>query len=79
MRIYQTIITRYHGATNVRGARYSATCTAGKRVYIKLDPDWDNDDRGHIVARDRLKGKLNWPGKMVTGAIKGGMVHVFTD
>jgi hypothetical protein len=28
---------------------------------------------------DNFEGKMGWTGRLATGAVKGGYVHVFTD
>jgi hypothetical protein len=80
MRVFQSIITRYHGATATRGPRYSATTTGGIRIYIQEDPHWIDDKRGHVEARNAMVKKLKWgDAKMAMGALRDGIVHVFTD
>jgi hypothetical protein len=55
----QAILTRYHGATNFRGSRISATCAAA-RVYFSYDHAL-NPDGNHEAAARMLAEKLEWP------------------
>jgi len=78
----QTIITRYHHATDTKGARYSATSSSGLRIMIKESPDWTHDDMGHIAAVNALKRKIGhgFEGPMIAGSLKdGALVWVFID
>ena len=76
----QTIITRYHGPGNVRGSRYSATTSSGKRRWMSIDHA-ENDETNHHRAAQRLAETLNWPGKWQGGALndKGAMIWVNTS
>lgn len=73
----QTITTKYHGPTNTKGARISATTTGGKRIYIPFDYEHD-DTHNHAAAAQALRDEQNWAGEMVGGHTKTGMVWVFT-
>lgn len=53
----QVIITRYHGPTNYRGSRISATCWRGK-VVLSYDHTLDSDDN-HRQAATMLCQKMN--------------------
>ena len=72
----QAIQTKYHGPTNVRGSRISATCAAG-RVVVDYDHALNND-QNHKRAAAALLRKLGWHdrGHVVSGSIKdGSYVH----
>ncbi len=61
----QSIITKYHGPTNVRGSRVSAKADAGRIVL-----DWDhalNADNNHVRAAQALAVKFGWTGDYVGG------------
>lgn len=75
----QTITTRYHGAGNVRAARYSATTSAGKRIYVPYDHSIDGLENQKNAAL-YLALEMNWPGSWQGGALndKGAMVWVNT-
>ncbi len=54
----QAIVTKYHGPTNTRGSRYSATCAAG-RIYAPADDSLNYEDN-HRIAATMLFEKLDW-------------------
>lgn len=75
----QTIETKYHGASNVRGSRISATASGCKaRVVLSYDHAL-NGEENHKAAARALMGKLDWRGVYVGGHTKTGMVFVNTD
>jgi len=45
------IRTRYHGPTDTRGSRVSATTVTGKRVYVPWDHALSIDDNHNAAAR----------------------------
>lgn len=70
----QAIETRYHGATDTKGSRVSATAEAG-RVYS----DWDdskNPVENHEAACRKLCAKLGWDGRFACGGTRNGYVWV---
>lgn len=54
----QGIVTRYHGPTDRKGSRISATCDAG-RVIVSYDHAL-NSFRNHREAARALAIKLGW-------------------
>lgn len=77
----QAIITKYHGPTNVKGPRVSATAEAGRVVL-----SWDhalNTDNNHAAAAHALRDKLGWKGAMIGGHLPqsnpGHMCFVFDN
>ena len=72
----QTITTKYHGPTDTKGSRISATCEA-KRIYISY-PYELSGSACHALAAKTLKDKMKWSGEMIGGDKKTGMVFVFT-
>ena len=36
----QAITTKYHGATDRKGSRMSATTASGKRIYLAYDDEY---------------------------------------
>ena len=76
----QSIITRYHGATNLRAARYSATTSGGKRIYRAAQYSLNGDENQKHAANDLAKA-LGWGGFWQGGALddKGAMVWVNTS
>lgn len=55
----QTITTKYHGPSNIRGARISATSTSGIRVYVERNHANRIED-DHKLAAMALIGRLDW-------------------
>jgi hypothetical protein len=54
----QAIRTRYHGATNTRGARITATCEGGS---IQMSYDYSLDaEPNHRKAVELLLKRLGW-------------------
>lgn len=66
----QAIITKYHGPSNVKGSRVSATCQAG-RVMIEWS-DALNSANNHRSAAMALCLKLNWDGEWLSGVLPTG-------
>lgn len=73
----QSIITKYHGPGNVRGARISATATGGIGRYYPYDHAV-TADCNHRFAAIRLAEELNWSGHWVGGVLndKGAEIWV---
>jgi hypothetical protein len=74
----QTISTKYHGPTDRRGARVSATSASGHRVILA----WNhalNSDENHIASARHLAQKLQWSGRWQAGAMPNGCVFVNVD
>ncbi len=77
----QAITTRYHGPTDTKGSRYSATSCGGARIYSSCDNAL-NSDENHARACGLLMRKLGWDGEMVGGGLRDGsgeMCWVFAD
>lgn len=72
----KAILTRYHGPSNVKGARISAT--AGKnRVFISYPHELSGDEP-HRMAAYALRDKMNWKGELIGGGFENGdMAWVF--
>ena len=74
----KVIITKYHGATNTRGSRFTARAEGVKSVSIPYDyslNSWGN----HAKVAKKLKDKMGWYGEMVSGCLPSGEeVFVFT-
>ncbi len=73
----KSIETKYHGPTNFKGARFTAT-DGDNRVTVGYDHAL-NADENHKAAAMALKTKLAWKGSMQGGHTKTGMVFVFAD
>ena len=72
----KAIRTRYHGPTNTRGARISATTEDRNRCSIPY-PHELNRDEAHALAARTLCKKYNWNDKMIGGGLGNDMVWVF--
>lgn len=70
------IVTKFHGPSNVRGARYSAR-TDGHSVILSAD-DAFRFEGNHRAAAVALCAKLGWEGTLAMGVLPDGRyVHVF--
>lgn len=74
----QSIRTKYHGPSNYRGSRVSATSTSGHRLMLEWD-DALNTDENHTAAAAALARKLGWPGDWHGGATDEGYCFVNAD
>lgn len=73
----KAIVTKYHGATNSRGSRYSASDTDGNRVSVPTDYALSSDGN-HDAAAIALCRKMGWlKHNLMRGAFKNGNVYVF--
>ena len=74
----QAITTRFHGPTDCKGPRISATSGGGHRVYIDVpDNMHSGSEDTHGLAAVALCKKLGWTGRMVAGATRDGYAFVF--
>lgn len=74
----KAITTKYHGPTNTRGSKISASDGDGNRVTISY-PYELSGEAVHRAAADRLCEKMGWDHKLVGGSVKNGYVFVFVD
>ena len=76
----QIILTKYHGPTNRRGPKVSATTSGGAgRLALGWDHGIDSEDN-HGAAARALMSKMSWTGEMIGGYMKNNdMVWVFAD
>jgi len=82
MHAFQAIETKYHGATNTKGSRISATSASGVKVYIHYPHELSGVDC-HALAAEKLALKLDWlklgeefEGKYIAGGTRAGYVFV---
>jgi len=75
LHIRQAITTKYHGPTNTRGSRISATAQAG-RITIAYDHALD-DTQNHAAAACALAKKFGWNGEWKGGGT--GRICVWTS
>lgn len=74
--VLQAIRTKYHGATNTRGSRITATSSGGTKCTIPY-PHECNPPEAHRKAAEALQAKLQWQGRMIQGALSDSYVFVF--
>lgn len=70
----KAILTKYHGPTNTRGSRISASDGDGNRVTVPYDRAARYP---HDAAALALCAKLGWGGTLIRGSVAGGNVYVF--
>jgi hypothetical protein len=71
----KTIMTKYHGPTNTRGSRISAS--DGDTTVSIPYPHELSGNAVHIAALRAFCEKLNWTGTLIGGYTKTGMVFIF--
>ena len=74
----KAIVTKYHGPTNNRGSRITASDGDGNRVTISYPYELSNENV-HRAAAEALCKKMNWTGRLVAGGLKRGYVFVFAE
>ena len=72
----KAIETKYHGPTNTRGARISASDLDGNRISLPY-PHELSGEAVHRQAAEALRDKMGWAGEMIGGATKRGYAFVF--
>lgn len=73
----KAIFTKYHGPTNTRGSRISASDSDNNRVTISY-PYELSGEAVHRKAAEALCSKMGWDGELIAGGTKSGYVFVFT-
>lgn len=77
----KAIETRYHGPTDIRGARVSAHDGEGNRATVVYRGPTEGPDstpeHAHARAVVELCVKMGWHGELVVGWTKRGPVFVF--
>ena len=74
----KAIVTKYHGPTNFKGARITASDEDGNRVTISYPHELSGEDV-HRKAAIALCDKMKWTGELVGGSLKRGYVFVFVE
>jgi hypothetical protein len=64
----KAIVTKYHGATNFRGARISATAEGVGRIYVSYPHKLSGEDV-HRLAAETLCKKYGWELPLVGGGL----------
>ena len=67
----KAIQTRYHGATNTKGSRISATAEGVGRVYVSY-PHELSGDSVYFEAVKKLCSKVGWTGSFACGGLPDG-------
>jgi hypothetical protein len=79
----QAIVTRYHGPTNTRGLRYSASASAWAGRAIRACDNAVNAETNSALAARKLAEKFGWHGIFVAGGMPDGKgrvyVHISND
>lgn len=71
----QAIVTKYHGPTNYRGSRVSATAQAG-RITLGWDDALDTN-ANHDKAALALCARYGWTGKLAGGGMPDGRGNAY--
>ena len=71
-----TIITKYVGPTNYRGARIVADAGMKRRITVGYEHASNNP---HRVAALALCAKFDWHGTLVEGGMERGSAFVFLN
>jgi hypothetical protein len=74
----KAIVTKYHGPTNTRGSRITASDEDGNRITIPY-PYELSGEAVHRKAAEALCSKMGWRGSLVAGSLKNGYVFVFAE
>lgn len=72
----KAIVTKYHGPTDHRGARISASDEDGNKIYLPY-PHELSGEAVHRWAAQELCKMMEWRGTLVSGELKEGYVFVF--
>ena len=74
----QAITTKYHGPTDYRGARLTASTESGLRITVPYDHAHEGTlESHHATAAIALARKMGWHGTLYAGGVKGGYVFVW--
>jgi hypothetical protein len=74
----KAIFTKYHGPTNCKGERISASDQDGNKVFIPY-PNQFCGEAAYAEAAKALCAKMGWSGSMAAGGLKDGYVFVWTE
>jgi hypothetical protein len=74
----KAIMTKFHGPTNTKGSRISASDGDGNRVIISKSFDWNQED-GHKQAIFALCDKMGWSKPDAYGWFKNGLIGVWKE
>lgn len=74
----KAIVTKYHGPTNFKGSRITASDEDGNRTTISY-PHELSGEAVHRKAAEALCEKMGWGRTLIGGSLKNGYVFVFAD
>jgi hypothetical protein len=74
----KAIVTKYHGPTNTRGARVSASDSDGNKVTLSYDHSLNSGEM-HVAAARALAAKMDWHGVLIEGSLASGYVFVWAN
>ncbi len=72
----KSIRTKYHGPTNTKGSRISASDEDGNHISISYPYELSGEDV-HRKAAVALCEKMGWKGRLVGGSLRDGYVFVW--
>lgn len=72
----KAIRTRYHGPSNVKGSRISATDGDRNKIVQSYDSALNSED-AHRKAAYALRDKMKWKGELIGGGFQNDMYWVF--
>lgn len=67
----KAIVVKYHGPTNTKGSRYTATAEGGARITISKDYSL-NADECRKKAALALCDKMGWGSILIEGCLPNG-------
>jgi hypothetical protein len=71
----KAITTKYHGPTNFKGSRVSASAEGGHKLWMQWD-DALNSNENHRAAATALATKMDWSGNWAAGWTEDACVWV---
>lgn len=74
----KAIQTKYHGPTNTRGSRITASAEGVKSLSINYPHEFSGMD-AHAQAALALCKRHGWNGKLVGGGLKDSYVFCFAE
>lgn len=74
----KAIVTKFHGPTDTKGSRFSASDEDGNRATVHADHALSGEEN-HDRAAIALCRKLGWKGTLVRGGLGHGHVYVWLD
>ena len=72
----KAIVTKFHGPTNCKGSRITASDEDGNRITISYPYELSGEEC-HRRAAQALCDKMKWSGSLVGGSLKNGYVFTF--